>query len=222
MDCCKQDCSPCCQEDLTNTQDCCQNTSCNEENYQRIAIGKKVPPLTFDIYHNEQIKKGVSLKDYQGKWLVLFFYPADFTFVCPTELEELADNYKEFQSLGVEIISVSTDTVFTHKAWHDISPAVKKISFPMAADATGAMSRAFDTYLYDEGISLRGTFLIDPAGELKVIEIHDNSIGRSARELLRKIKAAQYVQQNPGQVCPASWEPGKDTLKPGLDLVGKI
>ncbi len=222
MDCCKQDCSPCPTEDSREDVGCCKELPFDEEMCESVTIGKKVPNCLFDVYHNEDIKKDVSLKDYNGKWLVLFFYPADFTFVCPTELEELATYYQEFQSLGVEVISVSTDTVFTHKAWHDISPAIKKITYPMAADPTGTLSKTFGTYIPQEGLSLRGTFLIDPSGVLKVIEIHDNSIGRNAKELLRKIKAAQFVEKNPGNVCPASWEPGKDSLKPGLDLVGKI
>lgn len=153
---------------------------------------------------------------------MLFFYPADFTFVCPTELEALADNYEEFKKLGAEVLSVSTDTVFVHKAWHDHSEAVKKIKFPMVADPTGNISRAYGTYIPKEGLSLRGTFLIDPDGVLKTIEIHDNGIGRSSVELLRRLKAAQFVRKNGDQVCPMNWEPGKKTLKPGLDLVGKI
>lgn len=188
---------------------------------QHLSIGQPVPDVSFDIFHNEEIGKK-TLSDYRGKWLVLFFYPADFTFICPTELEELARDYSEFQKNDVEIVSVSTDTVFTHKAWHDNSPAIKTISFPMAADPTGALSKAFGTYIPHEGLSLRGTFLIDPEGVLKAYEVHDNSIGRSSKELLRKIHAAQYVKEHPGQVCPASWEPGKGTLTPGLDLVGKL
>jgi peroxiredoxin (alkyl hydroperoxide reductase subunit C) len=150
------------------------------------------------------------------------FYPADFTFICPTELEEAADYYEEFKKVGAEIMSVSTDTVFVHKAWHDESPAIKKVKFPMVADPTGKLCREFGTYLEDEGLSLRGSFIIDPDGVLTAFEVHDNSIGRSAKELLRKLQAAVFVRENKGQVCPASWEPGKETLTPGLDLVGKI
>ncbi len=186
-----------------------------------IMIGQPVPDLAFEVFQDEGIRP-VKISDLKGKWLVLFFYPADFTFICPTELEELANRYSEFQEVNTEIISVSTDTVFVHKAWHDNSPAIKKIKFPMAADPTGKLSKTFGTYLEHDGVSLRGTFIIAPDGVLKAFEVHDNSIGRSASELLRKVKAAQYVQKNPGQVCPASWEPGKATLTPGLDLVGKI
>lgn len=187
-----------------------------------VSIGNPIPELEFDVYHNDEQIKKMKLSSFRGKWLVLFFYPADFTFICPTELEELAKNYAEFQKLNTEIVSVSTDTVYVHKAWHDNSPAIKQITFPMAADPTGTLCKTFGTYIEHAGVSLRGTFVIDPEGVLRALEIHDNSIGRSASELLRKVKAAQYVKENPGQVCPASWEPGKATLKPGLDLVGKI
>ncbi|MBI4993651.1 redoxin domain-containing protein [Candidatus Wolfebacteria bacterium] len=184
-------------------------------------IGKKVPDFEFEIYHSDKTKK-VKFGDYRGKWVVLVFYPADFTFICPTELQELADNYKEFQKLGAEIISVSTDTIFVHKAWHDNSAAIKKVKYPMAADPSAKLCKYFGTYIEDEGLSLRASFIIDPNGTIKAYEIHDNSIGRSANELLRKVQAAKFVSQNKGLVCPASWTPGKKTLKPGLDLVGKI
>lgn len=189
-----------------------------------VSIGATIPDFELEAYQADEIKK-LKLSDYRGKWLVLIFYPADFTFICPTELAEMADHYPEFQKLDAEVLSVSTDTVFVHKAWHDSSPAIKKIRFPMVADPTGKLCRAFGTYLEeggDAGLSLRGTFIVDPDGVQKACEIHDNSIGRSARELLRKLQAAKFVREHPGQVCPASWEPGKDTLRPGLDLVGKI
>jgi NADH-dependent peroxiredoxin subunit C len=175
----------------------------------------------FEVYHEDQIKK-VRLTDYKGKWLILFFYPADFTFVCPTELKEMAESYAEFQKLGAEVVSVSTDTVFVHKAWHDESEAIGSITFPMLADPTGKLCQAMGTYIEEEGLSLRGSFVIDPDGVLKAFEMHDNSIGRSSDELLRKLQAAQFVREHGGEVCPASWKPGSDTLKPGLDLVGKI
>lgn len=174
-----------------------------------------------DAFHNEETKK-IKLSNYKGKWLVLIFYPADFTFICPTELEDAANYYEEFKKLNAEVMSVSTDTVFVHKAWHDQSNAIKKINFPMIADPTGRLCKEFGTYIEEEGLSLRGSFIIDPEGILKAYELHDNSIGRSAKELLRKLQAAKFVKENKGQVCPANWEPGKKTLKPGLDLVGKI
>ncbi len=184
-------------------------------------INDSIQDFTLEAFHNEQIKK-IKLSDYRGKWLVLLFYPADFTFVCPTELEEAALYYKEFQKAGAEVFSVSTDTVFAHKAWHDTSPAISKITYPMLADPTGNMCHYFGTYIEEEGLSVRGTFIIDPDGKLKAMDVHDNSIGRNAKEILRKLQAAQFVREHKGLVCPASWEPGKETLKPGLDLVGKI
>ncbi len=184
-------------------------------------IGDTLPELELDVFYQGKDQK-LQTTDYEGKWQIFFFYPADFTFVCPTELEELADMYTEFQHEGAEIFSVSTDTVFVHKAWKDTSAAIGKVEFPMVADPTGEICELFGTYIYDEGLSLRGTFIIDPSGELVAMEIHNNNIGRSAKELLRKLKAAKFVAEHSGQVCPASWEPGNDTLEPGMDLVGKI
>ncbi len=186
-----------------------------------VKIGHKIPEFELSAYHNNDIKK-IKISEYKGKWLVLLFYPADFTFICPTELEDAANHYEEFQKAGAEVLSVSTDTVYAHKAWRDVSPAIKKIKFPMIADPTGNLCREFGTYMDEAGLSLRGSFIIDPDGVLKAYEIHDNSIGRSAKEILRKVQAAKFVRENKGEVCPASWEPGKKTLKPGLDLVGKI
>jgi peroxiredoxin (alkyl hydroperoxide reductase subunit C) len=186
-----------------------------------VQIGQTVADFEFEAFHEEEIKK-VRLSDYKGKWVVLLFYPADFTFICPTELAEAADYYAEFQKIGAEILSVSTDTVFVHKAWHDNSPAIAKIHYPMVADPAGKLCREFGTYIEDVGLSWRATFIIDPDGVLKAMEVHDNSIGRSAQEILRKLQAAQYVREHKGEVCPASWRPGAATLRPGLDLVGKI
>jgi len=186
-----------------------------------IKIGEKIPDFAFSAFHDGKDKK-LKFSSYKGKWLVLIFYPADFTFVCPTELEEAANYYKEFQKLGAEVFSISTDTVFVHKAWHDQSPAIKKIKFPMVADPTGNICRAFGTYIETEGLSLRGSFIVDPNGIVRAYEMHDNSIGRSIGELLRKLQAAKFVNEHKGLVCPASWTPGKKNLEPGLDLVGKI
>lgn len=193
---------------------------------QRIRIGDTLPELVLPAYDPVKDEE-VSLKisDYKGKWKIFFFYPADFTFVCPTELEEMAENYAAFQAEGAEVFSVSTDTVFVHKAWHDNSEAIKKIKYPMVADPAGVLSKLFNVYITvggDAGLALRGTFIVDPAGVLRTIEVHDNSIGRSAKETLRKLRAAKFVAEHGGNVCPASWEPGSDTLKPGMDLVGKI
>jgi len=186
-----------------------------------VKIGEKILDFELDAFHDGKQKK-IKLSAYEGKWLVLVFYPADFTFICPTELEELAENYDAFKKAGAEVMSVSTDTVFVHKAWHDNSPAIKKVKFPMLADPTGKLCREFGTYIESQGLSMRGSFIIDKHGVLKAIEMNDNSIGRSAKELLRKLLAAKFVSENDGLVCPASWQPGGKTLKPGLDLVGKI
>lgn len=186
-----------------------------------LQVGQRIPDFELEAYQDDEIKK-IRLSDYRGKWLVVLFYPADFTFVCPTELEEAADHYEEFKKIGAEVLSVSTDTVYVHKAWHDQSPAVGKIEFPMVADPGGKLCREFGSYMEEKGLSLRATFIIDPEGIVKSLEMHDNSIGRNTREILRKLQASKYVGEHNGEVCPASWEPGKKTLKPGLSLVGKI
>jgi len=185
-------------------------------------IGEKVIDREFTVYQSNKFTKKKLSSLYKNKWLVLFFYPADFTFICPTELEDLAKSYTKLKKMGVEVVSVSTDTEFTHKAWHDTSAAIGKVKFPMAADPTGQICRDFGVMIEEEGLALRGTFIINPKGELKAMEVHDNSIGRDADELVRKIQAAQFVEKNNGQVCPAKWTPGKKTLKPGINLVGKI
>jgi peroxiredoxin (alkyl hydroperoxide reductase subunit C) len=184
-------------------------------------INSNVQDFNVQAYHNDDFRE-VSQDDLKGKWSIFFFYPADFTFVCPTELGDMADKYEEFQKLGVEVYAVSTDTHFTHKAWHDTSDTIKKIDYPMLADPTGKLSRDFGVYIEEEGLAYRGTFLVNPEGKIKLAEVNDNGIGRNADELLRKVKAAQYIAANPDEVCPAKWEEGAATLKPGLNLVGKI
>lgn len=177
-------------------------------------------------FNASAFKKGefieVSDADLKGKWSVFFFYPADFTFVCPTELGDIADHYEEFQKRGVEIYSVSTDTHFTHKAWHDSSDTIGKIQYTMIGDPTGAITRNFNVMREDQGLADRGTFLVDPDGVIQAMEITAEGIGRDAEDLLRKVKAAQYVAAHPGEVCPAKWKEGEETLAPSLDLVGKI
>ncbi len=184
-------------------------------------INTEIKPFKATAFHNGKFVD-LTEADVKGKWSVFFFYPADFTFVCPTELGDMADLYPEFQKLGVEVYSVSTDTHFTHKAWHDASDTIKKINYPMIGDPTGTITRGFDVMIEEAGLALRGTFLVNPEGLIKVAEIHDLGIGRDAAELLRKVKAAQYVASHPGEVCPAKWKEGEATLKPSLDLVGKI
>jgi peroxiredoxin (alkyl hydroperoxide reductase subunit C) len=184
-------------------------------------INTAVKPFNAQAYQDGKFLT-VSDADLKGKWSVVFFYPADFTFVCPTELEDLADNYAEFKKLGVEIYSVSTDTHFAHKAWSDTSPAIGKIMYVMVGDPTGAITRNFDVMIEEAGLADRGTFVVDPEGKIQIVEVNAGGIGRDASELLRKVKAAQYVASHPGEVCPAKWQEGEKTLAPSLDLVGKI
>jgi len=184
-------------------------------------VNTEILPFTATAFHNGEFVT-VTDADLKGKWSVVFFYPADFTFVCPTELGDLADNYAEFQRLGVEIYSVSTDTHFTHKAWHDTSDTIGKIQYPMLGDPTATLATNFEVLRAGQGLADRGTFIIDPDGVIQAVEITAEGIGRNAVELLRKVKAAQYVRSHPGEVCPAKWEEGDETLAPSLDLVGKI
>jgi peroxiredoxin (alkyl hydroperoxide reductase subunit C) len=184
-------------------------------------ITSTVKPFRATAYQGGKFIE-VTDQSIRGKWSVFCFYPADFTFVCPTELEDLANLYPQFQALGVEVYGISTDTHFAHKAWHDTSDAIRKVQYLLIGDPTGTLTRNFDVMIEEEGLALRGTFLINPEGVVKTAEIHDNGIGRDASELLRKVKAAQYVAKNPGQVCPAKWQEGAKTLTPSLDLIGKI
>ena len=184
-------------------------------------INSQLPEFKVQAFQNGNFKT-VSNNDVLGKWAIFFFYPADFTFVCPTELVDMAEKYAKFQESGVEIYSVSTDSHFVHKAWHDASESIRKIQYPMLADPTGALSRAFGVMIEEEGMAYRGTFLVNPEGKIKIAEMHDNGIGRNADELLRKVEAALFIASHPGEVCPAKWKKGGDTLKPSIDLVGKI
>jgi peroxiredoxin (alkyl hydroperoxide reductase subunit C) len=184
-------------------------------------INTQIKPYKATAFHNGKFVD-VSEKDVDGKWAIYFFYPADFTFVCPTELGDLADHYEELQKLGVEVYSVSTDTHFVHKAWHDASDTIGKITYPMIGDPTGEITTNFENMRPGEGLADRGTFVVDPDGIIQAIEITAEGIGRNAAELVRKVRAAIYVREHPGEVCPAKWEEGADTLTPGLDLVGKI
>ncbi|MDH6303607.1 peroxiredoxin [Parabacteroides sp. PF5-5] len=184
-------------------------------------INAILPEFKVQAYHNGTFKT-ITNKDVLGKWAVFFFYPADFTFVCPTELADLADKYDYLQTLGVEVYSVSTDSHFVHKQWHEQSDSIRKIKFPMLADTTGVLSRGFGVMIEEDGMAYRGTFVLNPEGVVKLVEIQDNSIGRNADELVRKIEAAQFVASHDGEVCPAKWQKGQETLKPSIDLVGKI
>lgn len=184
-------------------------------------INTQIKPFSATAYQNGKFIP-VTQDTLRGKWSVLMFYPADFTFVCPTELEDLADHHAQFKDLGVQLFGVSTDSHFAHKAWHDTSEAIGKVNYPLIGDPTQVLSRNFEVLIEEEGMALRGTFVINPEGVIKLMEVHDNGIGRDASELLRKVKAAQYVASHPGEVCPAKWQEGASTLTPSLDLVGKI
>lgn len=184
-------------------------------------INTQIKPFQASAFKNGEFFD-ITEKDVLGKWAIFFFYPADFTFVCPTELGDLADNYEEFEKRGVEIYSVSTDTHFTHKAWHDSSETIGKIQYTMIGDPTGDITRNFDVMRDGIGLADRGTFLVDPEGVIQAMEITAEGVGRDAEDLLRKVKAAQYVAAHPGEVCPAAWKEGEETLAPSLDLVGKI
>lgn len=184
-------------------------------------INKPIPEFKTQAYHNGKFVE-VSNESIKGKWNVFIFMPAAFTFNCPTEIEDAADNYAQFQAMGAEVYIVTTDTHFSHKVWHETSPAVGKAQFPLVGDPTHTLTRGFGVHIDEEGLALRGTFIINPEGHVKTAEIHSNEIARDVSETLRKLKAAQYTAANPGQVCPAKWKEGAATLTPSLDLVGKI
>lgn len=190
-------------------------------NMNKTIINTNVPEFSVPAFVNGEFKT-ITKEDTLGHWSIFFFYPADFTFVCPTELLDMADNYAKFTQLGAEVYSVSTDTQFTHKAWHDSSESIAKVKFPMLADKTGYLSEVFGVLNPDDFLAYRGTFIVNPEGVIKVAEINDNGIGRNSEELLRKLEAAQFVAEHGDQVCPARWKKGDKTLTPGIDLVGKI
>ncbi|AOH55571.1 MULTISPECIES: alkyl hydroperoxide reductase subunit C [Bacillaceae] len=184
-------------------------------------INKQVEDFKVQAYHAGEFKE-VTLEDVKGKWAVFFFYPADFSFVCPTELADLQDNYETFKEIGCEVYSVSTDTHFSHKGWADATDTIGKIQYPMLADPANVLSRQFGVLIEEDGLALRGTFIVNPEGQIKAYEINDLGIGRNAEELVRKVQAAQFVAEHGDKVCPAKWTPGEDTLEPSLDLVGKL
>jgi len=185
-------------------------------------IGKEVQSFRAQAYRQNQFVE-VTEKNLQGKWSVVFFYPADFTFVCPSELADLQDVYaSDFKAMGVEVYSVSTDTHFVHKAWADATDTIRNIEYTMIGDANHQLAKQFNVLIESEGLADRGTFVIDPDGRVQIIEINPGGVGRDAKELLRKVKAAVYVRENPNEVCPAKWTEGAATLAPSLDLVGKL
>ena len=184
-------------------------------------INTQVQPFKAQAFHNGKFVE-VTEESWKGRWSVVIFMPAAFTFNCPTEVEDAADNYAEFQKIGAEVYVVTTDTHFAHKVWHETSPKVGKARFPLIGDPAHVLTNAFGVHIPEEGLALRGTFVINPEGVIKTAEIHDNAIARDVDETLRKLKAAKYVAENDGQVCPAKWKEGAATLAPSLDLVGKI
>ncbi len=184
-------------------------------------INKQVEDFKVQAYHNGEFKE-VTLEDVKGKWSVFFFYPADFSFVCPTELADIQDHYDTFKEMNCEVYSVSTDTHFVHKAWADATDTIGRIQYPMLADPANVLSRQFGVLVEEDGLALRGTFIVNPEGQIKSYEINDMGIGRNAEELVRKVQAAQFVAEHGDKVCPAKWTPGEETLEPSLDLVGKL
>jgi len=184
-------------------------------------IGKKLEPFKVQAFAEGKFK-AVTEADLKGKWSVFVFYPADFTFVCPTELGDLADHHEDFKKEGCEVFSVSTDTEFVHKAWHDASSTIKKIKYAMLADPTHCLSKMFEVLIENAGLALRGSFIVNPQLEIVAYEVNQLGIGRNASELLRKLRAAKFVAEHGDQVCPAKWQPGEETLKPSIDLVGKL
>ena len=184
-------------------------------------IGKDVVDFKVQCYQENGFKE-VTKEDILGKWSVFFFYPADFTFVCPTELNDLAEKYDEFKEAGCEIYSVSCDTHYVHKAWHDASDTIKKIRYPMLADPTGVLARGFDVMIEADGVAERASFIVNPEGKIVAYEVTAGNVGRNADELLRRVRASQFVAEHGDEVCPAKWQPGAETLKPSLDLVGLL
>ena len=184
-------------------------------------INTQVKPFKATAFHNGKFVP-VTEENFIGKWSVVIFMPAAFTFNCPTEIEDAADHYGEFEKAGAEVYIVTTDTHFSHKVWHETSSAVGKARFPLVGDPTHQLTNAFDVHIAEEGLALRGTFIINPEGIIKTMEVHDNAIARDVTETVRKLKAAQYVASHPNEVCPAKWKEGEATLAPSIDLVGKI
>lgn len=193
-----------------------------EQRLSIVNVGDNIPDLELIAYNprGEDIIK-LTTQSFRGRWLVLVFYPADFSFICPTELHELSELYEEFLVQSAEILSISTDSVFSHKAWHDKSEIVKKVQFPMVSDAAGRLASYFGVYDEKQGTALRATFVIDPDGVIVTSEVSNSSVGRSARETLRKLRALKFVREHPGDVCPASWEPGQEVLHPGIKIIGE-
>jgi peroxiredoxin (alkyl hydroperoxide reductase subunit C) len=195
------------------------------EEIKTVKVGEKVPDFEVDVYFPEKKDFGrVRFSDIfkTGSWLILFFYPADYTFICPTELADVGEKYAELKKEAVELLSISTDTHYVHYAWQKSEKLLADIKYPMGADPTHIISKTFGVYDEESGLALRGTFIIDPDGKLVACEVNHFDVGRNSDELLRKLKAFKFVRENPTKVCPAKWEPGKKALTPGKDLVGSV
>ena len=184
-------------------------------------VNSEIKPFSTTAFHNGAFVD-VTDADVRGKWAVFFFYPADFTFVCPTELGDMADHYAELQGLGVEVYSVSTDTHFVHKAWHDANEKIAKIQYPMLADPTAVLAKDLDTYNEADGMAERGDFIVNPEGKVVAEEVSAANVRHNSEELLRRVQASQFVYAHGDQVCPANWTPGEETIEPSLDLVGQL
>lgn len=184
-------------------------------------IGHELEEFKVQAFHCQEFKE-IEKQDVLGKWSLFFFYPADFTFVCPTELEDLQNHYAEFKACGCEIYAVSCDTHFVHKAWWDTSERIQKIEFPMLGDPTGKLTRSFDVMIEEDGMAERADFILNTEGKVKAYEVLEGNVGRNAAELLRRLKACQFAEEHGDEVCPANWQPGEETLKPSLDLVGLL
>ena len=190
-----------------------------------LSVGADVPDFKMETYEPSSGSFGeVSLADLkkEGKWTILVFYPADFTFVCPTELADLAEQNGDLEKLGAKVISVSTDTKFAHLAWKNTEKLMENVTYTMGADATGDISRLFGVYDEQTGLALRGTFIINPEGKLVSSEVNFYNVGRNAGELVRKMEANAYLKDHPAEACPARWEPGAKTLEPSEKLVGSV
>ncbi len=186
-------------------------------------IGQQFPVFKMETYFpSDQSTKYITNQDYQDSWVVLFYYPADFTFVCPTELKDMAERYDEFKKLNAEVVAVSTDTVYTHKAWRDTEQLLAQVDYPLAADHDGALAKSLGIFNHGSGVADRGVYIIDPDGKLQAYEIVADNIGRAAGEILRKLKALAFVRDNPNQACPASWDTGAKSLTPDISIVGKV
>ena len=184
-------------------------------------LNSEVLPFEAQAFHNGNFVS-VSDADLKGRWSVVFFYPADFTFVCPTELADLNSHLAEFEKADCRVFSASTDSVYVHKAWADATPTIRDLRYPMIGDRSMALARAFNVLDEHEGVAQRATIILDPEGKVRGFEIIDGSVGRNASEILRRIEALEFVREHGDNVCPANWHPGAKTLKPSLDLVGKL